>query len=1233
MAFKRIKAPSVDIEQIQITQSVDITTPTLAPFVFGVCREIVDALDDTTGAWNSGAKYLAYAQLPQTVKYSLFPSPRANIDQVTIEDAYIRVFHDFGASVNELSRTSNFLVSWNRATQPIIRTDMVPADGWDLNPVAGAKTLVLVQDQTVSVLTNLDIAVTFTSINNVKLTNAETIDQINKAYGKTVCRAVTVSGDARPRIEFFGSYGAAGSITTRGGGSANSVFGLNAQTERIEGAGFRGQDTANGTAKTTWVEWSRGVYILNGTAATLPVGSKYGFKDEAGTFANSLSANVTYNSNGIDIKVNDEFWASGSKVKDAVITKIEASRFRLGTLNTVLSTFDSAGKVVTAVYDNVQLGLMTDAVPFAPRYSWFRANTLTTTGTPTSAVLTGANSGVPATVASIEGGGITGPFSLTGLYLDFEVTVDGVMTPTRFTFSGSALDVPAVVTAIGSSVAGVVFSTNVNKLHADTIKTGAAQSIKLLKTGSANTTLGFATNADTSGTGVDTLFLSKGAAVTTSGNTFPITLANTNTLVVKLSTDGGATFPTTKTHTSAGATYNTIDDLITALTGDATFMNGALFTVTKSGVELILTTVATGELNVIKIDATSTAISPTKIAYTSNQLGTGVTAITGLPFRFKLNYRSKVYEVVPQTNSLADLIKNINEAVGVTVASGANSLVLTSYTKGYSSTVEVLQDATGLSASRTLGFLVSNNIAYGAGRPLPELVVTPLSKLITIDGELLRSSLTGEPFDPAVSTLYIQYRGIRKDVSPLAKTIDGQVSPVRIGSETELKAVMSPISLDNPLALAIWLAFKDAPNSYIYCMGVDEISSEYPEGTPAAYQRILDTVESQEVYTMVPLTTNEEILQTIVNSTARMNLPESGTERIAFINTKNPVRAVSTLIGTGVGGSTVLGATNSFVLDINVSAALVQAGINIAQAIPVSDNLYLTTKIAGKVRNYNVSNVNATILTLRSTFLATENVDGFYTTTALTEALSSSEWALYVRGKLLTITGSTLPDKEGIAENIYLKIQALFNPMINEQYYGSYVYHIVADTVTLTLPDGTIEQVPGYYPAANYAALNATLTPQQPLTNFKITGYQNVSGTSSYFRKEQLDLIAGGGGFILVNNGNGKPLYSRQQVSTNTATVETRELSIRKCIDYLKKLVRMRYLPYLGNRNITEQTLADLGIQNVAIQRYVVDVLKAFKNVTFGNIIQDPANPDQLCVDITVEVLYPLNRIKVRIYF
>jgi hypothetical protein len=252
MEYSTIKQPNVIVKQVIETNNPQLSTPLLVPFITGVCREIIKA-QDSTGSWNLKSKYSApYTQLPKVIPYLSFPSPRNNIDQVTIEPNYLRVFDDFSAQVNELSKTSNFLMSYNNATRACIRSDVEPGGGgWDLNPVGGAKTLILAMDQTVSALSTKDISVTFTSIANAKLSTQQVCDQINTALGITVATAITLTGETSPRLQILSlGYGADSSITIRGGGTANTVLGFATQTERVEGSGFRGQDQFNGTTKT-----------------------------------------------------------------------------------------------------------------------------------------------------------------------------------------------------------------------------------------------------------------------------------------------------------------------------------------------------------------------------------------------------------------------------------------------------------------------------------------------------------------------------------------------------------------------------------------------------------------------------------------------------------------------------------------------------------------------------------------------------------------------------------------------------------------------------------------------------------------------------------------------------------------------------------------------------------------------------------------------------------------------
>lgn len=112
------------------------------------------------------------------------------------------------------------------------------------------------------------------------------------------------------------------------------------------------------------------------------------------------------------------------------------------------------------------------------------------------------------------------------------------------------------------------------------------------------------------------------ASVQTGGNVFPIASLGTKTLVVKVSTDGGATYPTTKTHTfSADAVGLTLAALIADIQADATFMSGlTVFPVGTS--ELGIKTTVSGN-RALKVDATSTGIGVALLQFLSGQIGNG----------------------------------------------------------------------------------------------------------------------------------------------------------------------------------------------------------------------------------------------------------------------------------------------------------------------------------------------------------------------------------------------------------------------------------------------------------------------------------------------------------------------------------------------------------------------------------------------------------------------------------
>lgn len=1220
-----LSAPNVVVYEVQKTQTPIIASAILNPFITGPAKEIVKVFNED-GSLNSNAKQGSYSQLPLTISQLAFPSPRNNISEVTVETDTIRVFNNFSGTTTELpiNPGSAFYRSWNYATRAAVRTAS------SVSYAIVGLTAVFSIDNPLRANTASDIAVTFTGTN--PLTHAQIVDQLNLAFGEDVASVVTLTGDTYSRVEIASlTYGALSSVTVRSGGSANTLLGLAITDEdRVEGSGFRGQeDNLGSDTLTPWIEWFRGAYYAAGTATTFPTGKQYGLLDENGTFTNGQASALAFDGTGIDIKVGDQFYADGVLVNNGEVSKVETSRIKIGTINTTLSTYDANGKIVTIVRDPTTIKLLNDPVPFAPRYAYFKAQYLPSTNIlATAATLTGANAGIAATSAAIASTtAFTVPVSLGGLNLKVTIIKDGVTLPEyTFTFSGGPFaDANAVVAAIGSGIPNVVATNSSGKLVLSTILTGQNQGIILSATSTANSSLNFSTVTDTTDTGTDVTFSATKPVLTTSGNVFGLTLTAADTLSIGISTDSGGTFPTIKTHTSAGATYANIAALVAALQADSGFV-GTDLVIGNVGNELTITTASlTGSTTVLRVEASSTAIGSGKIRYTSLQTDQGFDAISALLFKWKLNNRSKIYQTTFTSNSLIDAIAAINEAVGTTVAypntSTSNKLMFISTLKGAASKVEVISDSSTLQAVRALGFVSTNNIASGTGRPFPDAYLDSSGNLI-ISAEILRSPVTGDPFDPAISMLYIQYRGLRKDVSPAANN----PGLLELSDTDTLETVLGPITAENPLALAMYFAMLNAPNVVIKGLGVDEISAVYPEGTPDAYQRAIDFSSGYEIYAMAPLSQEEAVhrlFATHVISFADPVNENSQRERRVYINPKFPTRAMDTLIGSGLAANTPVSTTNQINLDVNTSAALLAAGINPAIPIPYSSQVFLKVTTTTGIKNYSVAQVNGVVITLRTSFTSSQNTDSFYESTTLSTLIINAAWSLNIRGAELLIPGSTLPDKQKIAETINQYAQTFKHKRVS---------YIFADEVSASL-DGLTQVIKGYYPAAAYTGVNAYQRPQQPLSNFPITGFNGTFRTKGYFNDKQLNLIAGGGVMILVNDKAGLPIYARHQLTTDVSSIETQEDSILRAVDTVALLTRSRVKQFLGNRNITPDLYSDLATLLDAIKSFLINDVGALADFKVLSLLPDPNRKDGVILEIGLTVLYPVNKISIYLYF
>lgn len=494
-------------------------------------------------------------------------------------------------------------------------------------------------------------------------------------------------------------------------------------------------------------------------------------------------------------------------------------------------------------------------------------------------------------------------------------------------------------------------------------------------------------------------------------------------------------------------------------------------------------------------------------------------------------------------------------------------------------------------------------------RPTPDLVID-LAGDITIKHDIIRDT-RGDVVSTSVSdALMVTYEALRLDVTSKAST----PALLTFESTDELEAALEPVNADNPLALGLYFALLNAPGVTVSGLGVDAYSSDSPFGTLAAFTRASTFLESKEVYALAPLTHESVVHQMWQTHVNNMSDPDARGERVVFINPDMPSRELDELAASGTDGDTT-GVTNEFDTKISNLSTLVQAaGVDPSGTISVEDGLFLD--IATDAYNYSISAINGTKITIRVTFAPGENDDSFYSTTNLPSPLISETFSVKVRGAELLDTDGD-PDYAAIA-NTYQDL--------GKAYADRRVFLVAPDVCAGTI-ESVEQRIDGFYMCAAYAGMTGQQPPQQGFTNFPVTGFTRVIGSNDSFSNTQMNTAAAGGVWWVVQDVAGGPLTARHQLSTDLTSVETREYSITKVVDFTAKLMRAGLRNFIGKFNITQGFLDTLSTTIQGQLSFLTE-----NGVLIGgdlnNIIQDKTNPDTVLIDVTLDVPYPCNYIR-----
>lgn len=532
---------------------------------------------------------------------------------------------------------------------------------------------------------------------------------------------------------------------------------------------------------------------------------------------------------------------------------------------------------------------------------------------------------------------------------------------------------------------------------------------------------------------------------------------------------------------------------------------------------------------------------------------------------------------------------------------------------------------TGSSSSFSQWWVKAKGITTTAGlpvpatRPMPEAVIDGTNEMVFIQANQARSSDGTLPSNPSFA-MYATYTALRTDTSAIGTNAALSV----FETTTELDSLIGPIDPDNPLCYAMYLAMLNATSVQVSGLAVAATSANEPDGTVLAYTAATEFLESEEVYALAPLSRARDVHDVFASHVAAMSGATLKKERIVFLNHEIPTESEAELAGSGTGTNS---STNVITIDaatLDLGSAVLAAGVDPTGSWSDFKDAGLYVEVTTTAGKWSVSSIVGQVLTVAAGgFDPGENDDLFYSTTALNPATSPPLMAAGGETVTIKVRGAAIDATTTAGRNL----QAAAMSAIASSYNSRRVYWVQPDQIGVTYL-GSEVLVEGYFACAAICGMVAQQLPSQGFTNLPMVGFTRPVGSNDRFSTTQMDSAAGGGVYWIVQDSPGGAIKARHQLSTNTSTVEFRELSITKALDFGAKFLRNSLKGFIGQYNVSDEFLDTLSIVTQGVLHFLVDGA-IWRDADINNLIQDETSPDLVLLDISVVPLFPANTIRV----
>lgn len=471
--------------------------------------------------------------------------------------------------------------------------------------------------------------------------------------------------------------------------------------------------------------------------------------------------------------------------------------------------------------------------------------------------------------------------------------------------------------------------------------------------------------------------------------------------------------------------------------------------------------------------------------------------------------------------------------------------------------------------------------------------------------------------------IYIEHR----DLLTSAAT-----SILAIESIDDVENMLGQIDPDNPLAFGVYKAKLNSGDRIVYYMATKgETLSDYTDVLGKASL-------TDKVYILVPLTQDKKVLDQVKTHVLENSAGTEKRWRIAFINYPADTvdfiyDAAASIDGKGFFATVTEGKNPA-------------SGKNEAVYVRFVDGEGSTTPSTATKANSQVV-AGDMVRIYHDDGKGNIEVDPWDKKTKLyddyTVAKVLSNTVLLLKSQY-EVEGGILeggPIEKGVRVEVYHKRtyaeMAEATAAVSSAWASRRVYNTFPNVV-----GNAGKTFGGEHVAACCAGLVSSVLPQQPVTNVEINGIDDIPMVYQTYSRTDLNTIAEGGTFIVMQDLPGGVVYVRHQISTayKDNNLLTAELSITKNLDSISYLVAERFAPYIGKYNITPEIIEVL---KVVMNKLLVELESSTSAGLYGpqvlqdgtevvDISQDSVHLDHVNATVNLALPLPLNNLVFNLY-